>query len=273
MNKPIVSVVMPAYNATRYIAASIESILNQTMTEFELIIIDDASTDNTADICKTYAERDKRIQLHSLKENHGALAVRNMGLKYATGKYFATQDADDISHADRLAMQVAYMEVHPDIALIGSHIRLIDEHNGIIGVRQYPTEPMEIRKRAICFNPFAASATLVRIDVLRNVGGYPESRTKIAEDYALWLRVLSEHNGANLDRFLMDYRLHQSAGKNSVRQKLKNTIRAQRPWLFHPQFRSLRGLLYHIAEHIMILLPQRLVLAAFQRRYIQNESQ
>ena len=117
---PKISVLMPAYNVEKYIAESIESILNQTFTDFEFLIINDGSTDGTAQIIKEYAKKDKRIRFIDNKKNQGLIAVLNQGLDLCTGEYIARMDSDDISLPERFAKQVEYMEMHPECGLLGT---------------------------------------------------------------------------------------------------------------------------------------------------------
>src|SRR3712207_4685936 len=122
---PPVSVVVPVYNTERYIAETIDSILKQTFTDFELIVIDDGSKDRSPDILRELAAKDSRIRL-TVRENRGIVRTRNELLEQCRGKYMAVNDSDDLSMPDRLAKQVAYMESHPECVLLGSRVMLMD---------------------------------------------------------------------------------------------------------------------------------------------------
>lgn len=132
---PLVSVVMPAYNAENYIEDAVNSILNQTYGNFEFIIIDDGSTDRTVEILKKFT--DIRIKLISHEQNEGNYPARNKGCRLAKGKYIAVMDADDIAFSERLAIQVKYMEENPEVQLCGGAYKLIGKNLTIVEPIQY----------------------------------------------------------------------------------------------------------------------------------------
>ena len=124
---PLVSVVMPVFNREKFLAEAIESILSQTVTDFELIIVDDGSTDGSAEIIRAYAERDSRIRFIQLSENTGNASARNAGIAVACGDYIAGMDSDDISLPERLQQQVEFLESHPEIDAVGVGTRIVNE--------------------------------------------------------------------------------------------------------------------------------------------------
>lgn len=130
---PKISIIMPAYNSEKFISQAIESIINQTFKDWELIIINDLSTDNTLYIAKQHQKKDKRIKIISLKENRGPAHARNEGMKRARGKYIANLDADDIAHKERLATQYNFLENNPSCFLVGSPFYYINEFGKILG--------------------------------------------------------------------------------------------------------------------------------------------
>ena len=122
MKKPRISVLMTAYNSQQYVAQAMESILNQTFSDFEFIIINDGSTDDTARIIRQYATRDSRIKFIDNKVNKGLISVLNQGLELCKGEYIARMDSDDISIPTRFALQLEYMDAHPDVGVLGGAI-------------------------------------------------------------------------------------------------------------------------------------------------------
>ncbi len=130
---PKVSVIMSVYNGDKYLREAIESILNQTFTDFEFIIVNDGSTDNSLEIIESYD--DERIKTINNKKNIGLTKSLNKALKFAKGKYIARQDADDVSLPNRFEKQVEYLDSHPEVALVGTSVYLIDENGKIIGKR------------------------------------------------------------------------------------------------------------------------------------------
>ncbi len=270
MPKPLVSIVTPVYNADKYLRESIDSILGQTFGDWEMILVDDKSKDHSREIEEEYAAKDSRIQIIALDQNQGAIRARNTGIKAASGTYYAVQDSDDISLPDRLEAQVSFMKSHPDFAVVGGNSLIMDEHGTVYASRSYPTDPDVIKRTVIRINPFAHSATMVRMDILRKLGGYPVTGYKVADDYCLWLQLLSQYKGTNLPQYVLKYRLFGSEHKNSIRKKLKNTTRAQRPWLFHPEYLSVMGILNYTMENALKLLPQPLVLSLFKLKTYQK---
>ena len=264
MPRPLVSVVMPVYNAERYLGESIDSILGQTFQDFELLLVDDKSRDSSPEIAAGYAACDPRVRTVRLDTNQGSVRARNIGIAEARGKYYAVQDSDDISLPERLQLQVDFLEANPELAVVGAASLIIDENGDVRASRTYPSDPEKVKKNAILANPFAHSATTVRMEVLRRLGGYPVLPYRASDDYCLWLRLLSQYPGSNLPQFLLKYRLFTSQYKNSIRQKLRNTVHAQRPWLLHPEYRSALGLLNYSLEHALMLLPQPVVLSLFK---------
>ncbi len=184
---PLISVVMPCYNRQEYVADAIESILNQTYTNFEFIIIDDCSTDNTYEIIKKYAEIDKRIVFLQNEENKGIVYTLNRGFGLARGKYIARMDDDDISLPQRFEKQVKYMEEHKDIIVLGSLIETFPHrdwswiHNGSSGL---------INLLLCFFNPLAHSALMIRTDFLKEHNIRYREEYKYAEEYKLYHDIL-----------------------------------------------------------------------------------
>ena len=209
---PRVSVVMSVYNGTMFLREAVESILNQTFTDFEFIIIDDGSTDGTAQIFDSYA--DPRIILIKNKQNIGLAASLNKGIAIARGNYIARMDADDISFPDRLARQICFLQKNHEIGVLGTSAQVIGELGNEIGVLQYPIEHHLI-EWGICFgSPFVHSTVMIRSDMLRRVGGY-STDILCAEDRDLWQRLSRVAKFCNLRDILIKHRQHG----NSVSRK------------------------------------------------------
>lgn len=184
---PLVSVVMSAYNAERYIKEAIDSILNQTFTDFEFIIINDGSTDGTLKIIKSY--KDPRIVLIS-RANKGLVASLNEGIKKARGKYIARMDADDISLPERFTKQVDVLEKE-NAVLVSSAFGMFVDDPAALADKQCLINNNAILKRELLFrNPFAHGATMYRRDTIIKIGLY--SNIKYTEDVDLWMRLAEE---------------------------------------------------------------------------------
>jgi glycosyltransferase involved in cell wall biosynthesis len=206
---PRVSVVMPVYNGERYLHESIKSILNQTLTEFEFIIVDDGSTDNTWQTMQNYAASDSRVVLVQNRTNIGVAGSLNKGLGVARGEYIARMDADDVSLQERLATQVAFLDEHPDVGVVGSSVQLIDAAGSLGNVRRYPTMHALILWGLCFYAPFAHPTTVFRLAVVERVGGYDD--TLLAnQDRDLWQRLSSITRFANLGDVFLLYRIHSS---------------------------------------------------------------
>lgn len=210
MKKPQVTVLMPVYNAARFLAEAIKSILGQSFTDFEFLIINDGSTDKSLDIIKQFAVQDKRIKIINRK-NKGLVASLNEGVGLAKGKYIARQDADDISLPARLEQQLEYLENHPDTGLLGTNLKVIDEKG-----EQVPpsianvdllTSPDDLKLAEIFSNQFAHGSVIVRTDLIKE-SNYDDSY-KHAEDYDLWTRISHKTALANLKEPLYVWRFHE----------------------------------------------------------------
>ena len=200
---PKVSVLMAVHNGERFIARAINSVLAQTFSDFELVIVDDASTDGTAGAVRGYA--DARIRYLANEHNQGLAASLNIGLGHASGAYIARLDHDDVSRRDRLATQAAWLDARPATALVGSMARLIDEADRPRGLVRRPLSDVAIRWHCLLENPFIHSATMFRTAAARAVGGYRDD-LPFAEDFDLWGRIMAGHEVCNLDAPLVDYR-------------------------------------------------------------------
>ena len=158
-SSPKISVMMIVYNAEKFIREAIESILNQTFSDFEFIILDDHSTDNSYEIINEYAKRDNRILVLHNEKNLGIAESRTKCIKFAKGKYIAIADADDISIPTRLEKQLKYLEEHKEYGVVGSFLELFDSETGkTIGFRRYHKDDAKLRKRIFIYSPIAQPA-------------------------------------------------------------------------------------------------------------------
>lgn len=191
MSTTLVSVILPTYNMGMYISRAIDSILSQTLEDFELIVLNDGSSDRTADTLADYARQDQRIIVVNNPKNMGVIYTLNKGLDIAQGTYIARQDADNHSTPTRLAEQVGYLEQHPHIGLVGTRVYVIDNHEQASSNNIYPyfvLPPALIPWELLFYPYFSHDTILVRRDFLLQVGGYRLDRIH-AEDYDLWYRL------------------------------------------------------------------------------------
>ena len=258
-SNPTISVVMPVYNSAKYLSSSIESILNQTFSNFELIIIDDSSTDSTSQIIKKYIKLDKRIITVKNKTNLGICNSLNTGLRLAKGKYIARMDGDDWSYPERLAKQVAVMKLHPKVVICGGAIEVCDGNLRVKNQRHYPTSDKKIREKILKLNPFAHPAVMYRKEAVIKTGGYNEKLT-IVEDYDLYFRLGNLGKFANLNDTLLKLRLRDNSisSINATKQaafhlyvRLKGVVEYGYPWHFI-------DIIYFVVVLIgMIIIPNK----------------
>lgn len=215
-----VSVVMSVYNGGKYLKEAIESVLSQTMPDFEFIIINDGSTDKSLDIIKEFEKKDKRIKVIS-HENLGLIYSLNEGIKLAQGEYIARMDADDISLPNRFAQQINYFKNNPKDVLLGSYATKIDELNNKIGDFNYlPLTWEKIKKYSLLHNPFIHPSIMFKRELINEVGCY--RNFKYAEDYELWTRIIYKYPCANIKEPLLQYRVHSE--QITDKKKFKSII-------------------------------------------------
>ena len=205
-NQPLVSVVMVVRNVEQFLAEAIESILGQTFTDFEFVILDFGSTDRSKAIASSYAARDNRIRLHEVP-TCGLAEARNTVCFLAEGQYIAIQDADDVSMPNRLLWEVEFMEKHPEIALLGGAAQWVDSQARPLWTLNLPTEDHEIRSALATSCPFTQTAVLMRREAFVAVNGYRAAFAP-SEDYDLWLRISEQFRCANLKQVVVKYRIH-----------------------------------------------------------------
>jgi len=217
---PTVTVLMPVYNAGCYLRPAVESILQQSFRDFELVIINDASTDGSAEILRSFS--DDRIRILHNEHNLGLANSLNRGLLAAAGEFIARQDADDLSHHERLARQVHFLKGHPEIALIGTQAVIIDElgrYKRMLLDR--PHEHLAIKWDLLFDNSFVHTSVMFRTTIVRdNLAGYDPSYTA-CEDYELWSRIAEVCRVANLSRHLVSHRIHSSSKRKGTKQFVK----------------------------------------------------
>lgn len=220
---PRVSVVIPVYNRERYIAAAIDSVLTQTLADFELLVVDDGSTDSTPDIIRAY--RDPRINLVSNAFNMGIPRARNLGVQLARGKYVAFLDSDDFAYPARLQRQSEHLDANPGCAMVGSWELPMDEHGAICGsVKRRPISPEQLRAHSIFRCGVSGRAIMAPTDILREYqfrDSYP-----VSEDFDLCVRLSKDHDICNLPEVLIRHRKHEGNTSREKTQLMTNRVRS-----------------------------------------------
>jgi glycosyltransferase involved in cell wall biosynthesis len=230
-NTPKISVLMPVYNSSRYLAEAIESILQQTLSDFEFLIIDDGSSDASPQILQNYAQQDPRIRL-TLRENRGIAKTLNQMLFQARGELIARMDADDIALPNRFARQVEFLQQHPEVVCVGGALDWIDAKGRRLGHCPMPESDTELQKWlvggvSLLHHPTA----MARRAALMQVGGYDETMVA-SSDLDLWLKLGEIGQLANISDTVLYYRLHPESITHAkqTRQAADALAACQRAW-------------------------------------------
>jgi glycosyltransferase involved in cell wall biosynthesis len=201
---PLVSIILPVYNGMPYLESSVKSILTQTYRNFELIIINDGSKDNSMNFLRCI--KDSRIRLFE-QENMGLAATLNKGISYSKGEFIARHDQDDISLPSRLEKQVAFLINNHDYALVGTWASIINNDGETGRAHLHPAENIQLQFELLFDNPFVHSSVMLRKSILESVGLYSTDKNRQPpEDYELWSRIARHAKIANIPEILHLYR-------------------------------------------------------------------
>lgn len=228
---PAISVVMPVYNAERYIAEAIQSILNQTFSDFEFIIINDGSTDRSLEILQRYTSQDSRIRLIS-RENRGLVKTLNEGLTLAKAPLIARMDADDVAFLDRFHLQAQFMDQHPEVVCVGGYWEVIDDAGRVLTLLKVPEDNEQIQDLILKGHAsITHPSAMFRKSQVQELGGY-RGEFEAAEDLDLWLRLGEIGLLANIPHPVIKYRFLASSvsGKNLTLQKQSALNACQQAW-------------------------------------------
>ena len=259
----LVSIIMPVYNAGDFLVEAIESVRKQTHQNWELIAINDGSTDNSLDILKQSANQDKRIKIVNT-EHKGLPYALNTGLKEAQGEFIARMDADDVNHPKRLETQLKYLQNHPDIILVGSQVTMIDVKGNVLAKKSFPLDHKRIYRMLAYMMPIQHATILARASYFKDIA-YQNHTT--AEDVSMFFKMLARGKLANVKENLYFYRLRE--GSNSLRSlkktyylTLKSRVKAVLDWGYKPE---ILGIVLNIFQFVTIsILPTRIVFALYK---------
>lgn len=216
-----VSVIMPVYNGAYYLQEAIDSILNQTFKDFEFIIVDDGSTDDTPAIIKKNADFDRRIISLKNKQNSGICVTLNNGLKIAKGEYIIRMDSDDIALPYRIEHQVSFMDSHPNVGVAGSFVEIFDSNNPTdCYIFKYDVDYRECKADLFFSSCLAHPAAIIRASILYQYGIQYDDYYRGMEDFHIWWRISCYSDITNIPEVLLKYRMH----KNQISQKKANEI-------------------------------------------------
>jgi glycosyltransferase involved in cell wall biosynthesis len=216
MKQPLVSVIMPVYNASSYLKESIDSILEQTYTNFELLAINDGSTDDSDKLLEHYAKLDPRIKIVTHKKNMRLVATLNEGLNLAKGEYIARMDSDDISFPKRFELQVAVLQKEPQIVLVAGAFEVIDEDGEFMYREVMPVNDRDIKRVMLLRNVFAHGSVMFRKSAIEQVGPYRDDCGP-TEDFELWSRLSTIGEFRGLETAIFRWRVNmQGISRNSA---------------------------------------------------------
>lgn len=224
---PQVTVLMPVYNAEKFLDEAISSILSQTFKNFEFLIINDGSSDNSLDIINNYSKKDNRIRVIT-RQNKGFVSTLNEGLSQAKSNLIARMDADDIVLPDRLAFQYTYLQEHPNCSVVGCQVQIIDENSNKKNIDPRPTQDVNLRLFLAYGCALSGPTVMFRKDIIQSIGGFREDALP-AEDYACWTRLVEQYSEteiANLPEVLYLYRENsQGISMSNKIEQIKMTIK------------------------------------------------
>lgn len=244
--RPKVSVLMSVHNGQKYLKEAVDSILNQTYTNFEFLIIDDKSSDSTLKILQSF--NDQRIKVIKNKKNLGLTKSLNLGLKKVKGDYVARMDCDDISLPERFKTQVDFLDKRPLLGLCGNWVEYIDPLGRGLEIKKYPTKHEDLLKIILRYNPFKHPSLMIRKSVLLNLDGYDE-KFKYAQDYDLVLRLGAISKVANIPKVLLKYRIEPETSISFKNQK------EQEKYAILARLKALRYYKYPIWESLFLIKP------------------
>lgn len=221
ISHPKISVVMPVFNRSEYLAEAIDSVLHQTFTNFELIIVNDFSTDNSRAIVERYSKVDGRIRVIQNEKNMGIATSRNIGTSAAKGEFIAIMDSDDIAYPSRLEKQYDYLFKNTDVGFCGTWIEFFGETNK--KVWKTPLSSDEIHCGMVFTMCVANPTVMFRRSLIEDNQLMLDPKFKIASDYEFWARALEYTKAGNIGEILLRYRVHPQQVSNEARNELANT--------------------------------------------------
>jgi len=265
--EPLVSVVMTVYNAADFVMDAVESIQNQTYQNWELIVVNDGSSDKTKEILEKIAKTDKRIKVINYVKNRGASYASNLGLSHAKGQFIARMDADDISAPDRLERQVEFLQDHPKVIIVGGQCELIDRDGNSIGMKNFPTSHREIYDALYQYNPIQHPSLMINRKLLGKENITYHTKVLLAHDLEILFKLAQYGRLANLSETVLLYRIHgDSLSLRNPKETFRHTLAvrkmAKQEYGYRP---SVKGIVVHnLQKMVMMILPSVVVYPLFR---------
>ncbi len=275
---PRVSVIVANYNNERYLSECLDSLLQQSYRDFEVLVFDDASTDNSRELIGKYADMDKRFKLIALPVNKGVAHLRSISLSYCAGEYVAVLDADDYSDKDRLKREVVFLDSHPQVVLVGGMYATINETSKVLSLsKPLPENDLELRWSMSTSYCFVHSTVMLRKDAALAAGGYNANMT-CAEDMDLFSRLMLHGKMATIPHLLSYWRTHSISYTGQASDKIlsgtyENLAGTAKRVLGKDITQLEAKALYHLKAHsrdaLVIVLD---VIQSYRKLYSQNTS-
>jgi glycosyltransferase involved in cell wall biosynthesis len=258
INEPKVSVLMPVFNGLPFLKDAIESILSQTFCDFEFIIVDDGSTDGTADLLSDYEKKDKRIKVFKNTKNKGIVFSLNRGLKECSGYYIARMDSDDIALKERFNKQVSIMDSDYSIGALGTAILYIDADGKHLDV----VRRCRISGSNLTETPLLHPTVMIRKSHLDNHGLTYQEKYRFSEDYFLWLQLSKIAKISAIDNPLLKYRLNGKATKiRNLKKTIWSTLKVKKDAVFILKITpGIKDIFRAFLEVLLLFLPTNVIL-------------
>lgn len=258
-DKPLISVIMPLHNAEQFVEDAIKSVIAQSHFNFEFIIVDDHSTDNSPLICSRYKKIDKRIKFFKNDKEKGVGNAINKAISVSKGDYIARMDADDIMVFDRLEKQVNFLEKNKEIICLGSYMKEIDENNQIIGKRTVSTNHSQIYEKMFYTMGIQSPALMINRDLVPKNFSWCKNYG-ILDDLDLLFKLINFGKFANLNEYLMLYRIHKNnLSLKNIKKTFKEALMirkdAVKKYHYKPTIKS--KMIMHIQTIVVNLLPEK----------------
>lgn len=217
--KPLVSIIMPVYNAGDFLRQAINSVLTQSYTNLEILAVDDGSKDHSLEILRGFGKRDKRVKVYSYKRNKGLSFAANLAIKRSKGEYLARFDADDVMPDNRIEKQVSYLLSHQDTAVVGGQCVLIGENDEVIGEKKFPLTDKQIREMSFFAMSLQAGSMMINRKLIPVNFRFYTSKYRYAEDHELLFKLFQFGKVVNLKDILLYYRQHSDNSTKKVNPK------------------------------------------------------
>lgn len=275
-NKLLISVLMPVFNAASYVEEAIESVLAQTCRHFELIVVDDGSTDNSWNILQNLAKKDKRIHVFRNKKNSGIGYTRKRLANLAKGQFAAIMDADDIMFPNRLAIQAQYLLKHPNVVVVGGQCITIDEQGTISGSKKFPIHHEEIYNMMFTRMSIQQPASMINLALVPEEFPWYDNTVSPVEDLDNLFRLFQSGKFANVSEDVLYYRVYPtSSSLKNIKRTFWLTMKVRARAVFAYGYKpTLLAWIVMIPQMIAVLfLPSRLVFPVYSYlRGIKNKS-